>query len=140
MTGIVASHKYKITTGQWWHRGVYLGTGYSGYEDGDGVLEPGEGKNDPTKTDQKGVGPLPVGFYRISKPYLDPHRGPNTMRLTPLPGTEMFHRDGFLIHGDFKDPALQGTCSHGCVVLLPFVRSIVAKFVTLGDDILEVVA
>lgn len=108
-------HAYRISTGEWLDPdGKVLGIGYSGKDDGDGIPEPGEGKNDPTKTAERGIGPLPVGTYRIGLPFEHVSTGKFTMRLTPFPGVETFGRSGFLIHGEGRT---RGAASRGCIIL-----------------------
>jgi hypothetical protein len=77
----------------------------------------GKGKNNPAMQATPSVGPLPRGRYSIGAPFTHPHVGPYAMRLTPLPGTEMFGRDGFLIHGPSICAANRGQESHGCCIL-----------------------
>lgn len=102
---------YEQKTGHLYRGGVIVGAGYSGSPDG---------KNDPTKQDQAGVGPVPRGIYSIGAPADTETHGPFVMRLTPDTGNQMFGRDGFLIHGDsVKTP---GTASHGCVIMPRAVR------------------
>ena len=117
----------------------------------------GEGKNNPILQDVRAgcrwddekqlwmpvdgltptdCGPLPVAIYDIGEPYDDPKHGPFTMRLTPRPGSEMFHRDGFLWHGDNKDKP--GWGSEGCIASPPVVRHVVWSGST--DHAVEVVA
>lgn len=84
---------------------------------GDGWAGHGEGKNNPAMQGVVGVGPLPRGDYHMSEPFDHPHCGPYVIRLTPMPGTEMFGRDGFLIHGAATDPAKRGSESNGCAIL-----------------------
>jgi len=113
---------YHISTGDLTR---YVATGYSGWDDGDGIAEPGEGKNDPAAQDERGIGPIPAGRYSISPLFTHPTAGPYTMRLTALPGTETFGRSGFLIHGDsLRRP---GTASHGCIILPRAVRIEIAN-------------
>lgn len=79
-------------------------SGYSGH---------GEGKNNPALQSVAFVGPIPVGTYLISTAFEDPEKGPVVMRLTPMPDTETFGRDAFLMHGDsITDP---GNASEGCI-------------------------
>lgn len=82
---------------------VYVG--YSGFH---------EGKNNPALQYEKGLGPIPVGFYDIGAPYDSTSKGPYVMRLEPKPETDTRGRTAFLIHGDsIKEP---GTASHGCII------------------------
>ena len=93
----------------------FLAIGYAGA---------GEGKNNPAMQHIKNVGPLPRAVYTISGPECigtvfpcpdchgtEKHKhGPYVLRLHPVEGSEMFDRDGFLIHGDNG----HGTASLGC--------------------------
>lgn len=54
-------------------------------------------------------GPLPAGVYTMMLPTRHPHLG-LSVYLAPSPQNQMFHRDGFFIHG--RGP--QG--SDGCIV------------------------
>ena len=83
---------------------------------GNGWAGHGEGKNNPAMERVKSVGPLPKGWYRIGPPENHPVVGPFALRLTPIFGTEMFGRDGFLIHGAAKDMDHYGQESKGCIV------------------------
>jgi type VI secretion system (T6SS) effector TldE1-like protein len=83
-----------------------IARGYSGH---------GEGKNNPEDQHLANVGPLPRGHYTISEAFTHAAKGPLVMRLTPLPSTEMFHRSGFLIHGD--SATHPGAASEGCIIL-----------------------
>jgi hypothetical protein len=131
------SFVYRQRTGEMWRDGALVGVGYSGLDDGDGVLEPGEGKNDPGAQQQRSVGPIPVGLYRIGPAFTHPTKGTLVMRLVPMPGTETFGRSGFLIHGDSR--VRPGTASLGCIVLSHNARLFVSDCVADGDDDLEVV-
>lgn len=125
---------YAQRTGElWWNRRL-VARGYAGADDGDGMVEPGEGKNDPSTQATRNVGPLPVGFYRIGPPIHHPTAGPFTLRLEPDPSNEMFGRSGFLIHGD---SAVPGAASKGCIVVSREVRGLIAAS---GDYNLNVVA
>jgi hypothetical protein len=127
-------HTYDRKTGRWTNaEGVLLGIGFSGLDDGDGVLEPGEGLNAPEMEKVKGVGPLPAGVYWISVPFQHPVIGQFIMRLDPMPGTPMFGRSGFLIHGGSRKVA--GT-SRGCIVLDRPVREAIRAS---GDNKVQVV-
>ena len=129
-------HTYRQSTGSWQHNGTELERGYSGSDDGDGVPEPGEGKNDPTAQEQRSIGPIPRGRWEIlGPPFTHEHAGPFVLRLQPAPGTETFGRSGFLIHGD--SVILPGTASQGCIILSRAVR---LHIWATGDRELEVVA
>ncbi len=98
-------------------------TGYAGN---------GDGKNNPARQNVSNQGPLPRGWYTVSKDPectmfgadgVCPHcsgsnhhkHGPYVLRLTPDPENEMFGRGGFLIHGDSIDRP--GTASLGCIAV-----------------------
>lgn len=118
---------YKISTGEISENGRIWGKGYSGF---------GEAANDPARVREKGVGPLPPGSYRIGIGYSHEKLGLVTMNLDPLPGTEVFGRSAFRIHGDNSTPApFDG--SHGCIVLSRALRD---RINTSRDRVLEVVA
>jgi hypothetical protein len=116
---------YVQRSGELWHDGHLIARGYAGYDDGDGMAESGEGKNDPAAQMLRNVGPLPVGRYTIGPPMQHPTAGAFTMRLQPDAGNEMWGRDGFLIHGDRSD--IPGAASHGCIVLSRAVRTVIAE-------------
>lgn len=85
--------------------GELEGVGYAGH---------GAAKNDPERTNEKNLGPLPCGRYRKGTPFLHPTAGKFFIPLTPAPRNEMFGRSGFGMHGDsIKTP---GTASEGCVI------------------------
>lgn len=128
------THRYTQRTGEW-HGPArdLMGVGYAGWDDGDGVVEPGEGKNDPSKQTERGIGPVPVGDYVIGRPFNHPTIGEFVMRLEPMDGTETFGRSGFLIHGG--NP--KGGSSQGCIVLPRLVRE---RIWQTGDRHLRVVA
>lgn len=101
-----------------------LGTGYSGK---------GTGLDNPAAQDVKGkngkpdAGPIPQGFYDIGprfnykKDAAHPHgTGPDSIRLTPDKGNQMFGRDGFLMHGD--NSKHDHSASLGCVIAPDSVR------------------
>jgi hypothetical protein len=126
---------YVQRTGELLRDGKLLAKGYAGLDDGDGIPEPGEGKNDPGQQAVRGVGPIPVGQYRVTAPFNHPAAGPYVLRLVPLFGTRTFGRDGFLIHGDSR--SRPGAASHGCIILARGDRELVWA---TGERTLEVVA
>jgi hypothetical protein len=73
------------------------------------------GLNNPSMQHVKGVGPLPEGIYRIEAPHDSETTGPYTLRLVPEPGTEMYGRSSFAIHGDRVGN--KRDASHGCIVV-----------------------
>jgi RHS repeat-associated protein len=107
--------QFSQSTGQWSHvdnqTGAVapVGQGYSGT---------GEGRNNPAMQDVPNVGPTPQGTYDIGPGHYSPNTGPNTMNLTPRPGTDTFGRDLFRIHGDNASH----DASHGCAIAPPNVR------------------
>ena len=120
---------YRIATGEIWAcdtavsdqettcSGTLLGHGYSGN---------GSGLNNPLATDEKGHGPLPVGWYTIGTPEDRPQSvGAFALPLTPDPENEMFDRSAFFCHGD--NPQADHTASDGCIVAPRPVREIVAQ-------------
>lgn len=130
-------HVYKQSTGEWFGPDkLCWAIGYSGYDDGDRVPEPGEGRNDPAAQRERNIGPTPVGYWEIIGPPKDtPTHGPVVLGLHPDASTETFGRDEFLIHGDsVKKP---GTASHGCIILPRAVRE---RIWASGDRRLRVVA
>lgn len=107
-------------------KGEQITKGYSGHE---------LGKNNPDMADVVGVGPVPIGLWKIGEPHTSPNTGPYTMNLDPLPGTDTHGRSAFRIHGDsISNP---GSASHGCVILIRTVRELIWNS---GDHELEVTA
>lgn len=93
-----------------------LGNGYSGR---------GKGLNNPLMDGVADVGPIPRGDYAIGKFFDDPHgKGPQVCQLTPLPGTDMLGRSGFMIHGDTE--AANFTASEGCIIAPRYIRDAIA--------------
>ena len=115
--------------------GSVLAVGYAGYDDGDGVPEPGEGKNDPGMERVKMVGPLPAGRWAMGPAFDHARLGTCCIPLLPLPGTRTYGRSGFLVHGDSRKQP--GAGSHGCVVMPLAVRQ---QLAAASDRVLEVVA
>lgn len=108
--------EFDRSTGVLSANGAPIATGYAGK---------GPGKNNPAMEQVEHVGPLPKGEYEIGKPFKHPVTGPISMRLKPLPGTQLYKRSGFLIHGDSK--TRPGDASTGCIVLPPQVRRFIAN-------------
>lgn len=81
--------------------------------------------NDPGSIREKNLGPLPVGSYAIGSPRLHPRLGPLAFRLDPIPGTEMYGRSGFFIHGD--NARGDHSASSGCIILNRMARSVIAS-------------
>lgn len=126
---------YSQKSGSLYHNGRCVGVGYSGKDDGDKILEPGEGINDPTAQDQRGIGPIPCGWYTIGEPFDSYDHGPYCLPLTPDVGNDMHGRSGFLFHGDsVKHP---GTASRGCIILARYIREQIGQS---ADKRLQVVA
>ena len=96
----------------------------------------GIGKNNPEMQAAVGVGPIPVGRWRIvGEPFHTEVNGPFCLRLEPNEGTDTLGRSGFLIHGDsIRKP---GTASRGCVILARPVRGAIWES---GDTDFVVVA
>src|SRR5262249_34608 len=102
--------------------GTEVGVGYSGQL---------PYRNNPSHTNVKGEGPIPVGLYTVSV-IVDANGQPcdhttssgshlkaPVLRLTPYPTNEMFGRDDFLCHGDNTTH----TASDGCIIQAHDVRS-----------------
>lgn len=93
-------------------------------------------KNDPKAIAVKGHGPLPIGDYRMTGMRSSPNTGPGTIVLEPVPGTPMFGRGDFRIHGDkSSDP---GNASDGCICKSPIAERV--KCWAENDKILRVIA
>jgi hypothetical protein len=118
---------YIQSSGELLHDGILIGQGYSGF---------GEGKNNPEMEIVPDVGPIPAGPWAIcGPPYDTTEHGPYVLRLEPALGCVVYHRLGFLIHGDgIADP---GNASKGCIVMNRIVRS---RIWQSGDYQLEVIA
>lgn len=97
---------YKIREGSFYRDGLlFLPDCYSGH---------GDHKNDPRFMNLSELGPLPQGAYGIGTPFEHPRCGKYCLRLTALPGTEMYGRGGMLVHGDSS--VHPGEASDGCIV------------------------
>lgn len=105
-----------------------------GYSGGNCGKNP-EGVNNHEMQNCHGIGPLPVGIYRMTQLILNhPHLGPFVIVLEPDPANEMFGRGDFRIHGD-TNPA--GNASEGCIIMP---RSVREDMWHSDDHVLEVVA
>ena len=93
-----------------------LGKGYSG--------APGA-VNKHEWEDQRDVGPIPVGEYKIEPP--NNRKGPLTFPLKPAKGRNPYNRHSFMIHGDeLLCPGLQ-QASTGCIILDIGIRKKIAE-------------
>jgi len=121
---------YVVASGNLSHDGTFVGTGYSGHNDGTQ-----NGINNSDLEQVHDIGPVPRGNWTIS-PFFDSTegKGPIVARLDPNPGTDVFGRAGFMIHGDNAEGAR--TASHGCIILA---RPIRQQIQASGDTDLEVV-
>ena len=70
------------------------------------------GRNNHLAQELKGVGPLPVGFYRVAVRHHGRFRAP-AFALEPFTTNTMFGRSGFWIHGDNAT----NDASSGCIIL-----------------------
>ena len=104
-------------------RVVYETVGYSGRA---------EGKNNPDLEHRKGVGPIPVGSWRIGHSFDHPRLGKLAYRLDAV-SDPTFGRGGFLIHGDSREHP--GNASSGCIILNRAAREAIQFF---GPKQLEV--
>ncbi|QJC55795.1 Protein RhsD [Polaromonas vacuolata] len=119
---------YSQSTGQTTHvdsngNSANVGTGYAGTSNG---------RNNPAMQNVSNVGPLPRGTYDIGAGHYSSNTGPNTMNLTPKPGTDTLGRDLFRIHGNNA----ANDASHGCVILGPNIRN---QINNSADRVLRVV-
>jgi len=75
------------------------------------------GKGNPKLESAHGIGPLPCAYYTLDS-WEENHLklGKMVAHLTPDPGSQMWGRDGFYIHGPSNDPSEYGNESMGCIV------------------------
>jgi hypothetical protein len=122
---------WKQSTGELSRGGVVVSRGYSGAA---------RGRNNPSLQGVQGVGPIPVGAWRIVGRYDSQNVGPYVLTLHADDGKlDDVHagtgRSAFRIHGDsIRAP---GTASRGCIILPRAVRE---RIWQSGDRLLEVVA
>jgi len=117
---------YHQATGQLFHNGVLVGTGYSG-----GGTTAATGRNNPSMQGLANQGPIPTGQYTVGASYQHPLKGPTSMNLAPL-GHAALGRTGFMIHGN----NVQNNASQGCIIMGPAIRQQIANS---GDTVLNVV-
>jgi Protein of unknown function (DUF2778) len=103
---------YYIREGLITFNGKSLGVGYSGN---------GVGRNNPSKTNVRAVGPIPVGKWVVGPGFQHPHLGPLSLPLTPVDPRNALGRSGFFVHGD--NPKGDGSASEGCIVISRPVRN-----------------
>jgi Protein of unknown function (DUF2778) len=119
---------YDQSTGDLFHDGEHVGTGYSGKG-----RKLAEGRNNPDLQHVRNVGPIPGRHWRIGNAENHPTTGPLSIRLTPKTGTNTFGRAGFLIHGNNS----ANDASTGCIIMA---RGIREEILASDDKDLEVVA
>jgi len=103
---------YRQSDGELTHDGEFMGTGYSGM---------GYGRNNPACEAVPMLGPIPKGRYRIEPARWSKTMGPITMNLDPV-GHDACKRSHLRVHGDNKTH----DASHGCVILGPSIRRMMA--------------
>lgn len=116
--------RYQQSTGDLWHFGSYEGRGYSGH---------GAGLNNHALEADAGVGPVPVGMWKIGPAHRSLHTGPITMNLDPVAPNTAHGRSLFRIHGD--NSAANHSASRGCIILGRALRQVIS---TSSDYDLEV--
>lgn len=104
---------YEQKTGDIYHNGKFVGTGYSGKG-----KRYSEGRNNPDMEAVKGVGPIPRGKWVIGPARTSSHVGPVAMDLKPVAGTDAHGRSAFMIHGDNT----MSNASKGCIILARSIR------------------
>lgn len=119
---------YSQKTGMLTINGKHFARAYSGH---------GEGLNNHAMQSVAGIGPIPVGIYRMVAVKSDGPTGPYTIVLQPEPGTNTFGRSLFRYHGDNSKG--DKSASHGCIVSLDGRPPRVAAW-NLTDKRIEVVA
>lgn len=104
---------YDQSTGRLSHDGIVIAIGYSGHLDG---------KNNPAMESHSSLGPCPRGMFTLELikdasgvPCDYEEKRAPVFRLIPDASTEMFGREGFLMHGD--SITAPGTASLGCIVV-----------------------
>jgi hypothetical protein len=113
---------YRQIDGELMHNDEFIGTGYSGRD---------EGRDNPDMEAVPNVGPIPRGRYSIGPSHTSDRTGPITMDLEPI-GHDACGRSDFRIHGDNTNH----DASHGCIILGRPIRNEIAAS---GDTELEVI-
>jgi len=117
------SWEYNQSTGEMRHNGEFIAQGYSGAP---------TGKNDSSKENVPFVGPIPRGHWRITRHTSS--KGPWTVELDPILGTNTYGRTAFRIHGDNSKTI--GASSEGCIIING--AQIRQNIANSSDDILVV--
>lgn len=86
----------------------------------------GDARNDPSREQEKGIGPLPAGKYEIGVMHNSKHLGPDVMQLFPYPSNKMFDRSEFFMHGDHANDT-DFSASDGCIIAPHQIRQEVNK-------------
>lgn len=114
---------YKVSTGELFGpAGSLVSKGYSGH---------GKGRNNPKLQGVKGVGPLPLGMWRIGEMYDSERVGRNAIKLYAVDATpnddthDATGRGAFRVHGD--NVRGDGSASNGCLIFPRPVRLQLAK-------------
>lgn len=96
--------------------GSHVASGYAGGNEGKNP----EGINNHSMQDQKGIGPLPTGFYIFGDPVPQSKLGPFAIPLIPDSSNTMYGRGDFYCHGDTL--AMNHSASEGCIIMPRQVR------------------
>jgi hypothetical protein len=96
----------------------------------------GQAKLNPFMENERSLGPLPKGLYRVGEWQDHPRLGPMCAPLEQIEG-ETFGRDDFWIHGPSRNPEKYGQESNGCIVIPRAQREVIH---TLHPDFIRVVA
>ena len=110
--------------------GAMVAIGYAGGNEGKNP----EGVNNHSMQDQKGIGPLPTGFYIFGEVVAQSQLGPFAIPLIPDPSNKMDGRGSFYVHGDTA--AMNLSASEGCMI---FPRQVREEIVASGDKQLAVI-
>ena len=96
----------------------------------------GQAKNNPFMENERSLGPLPKGLYRVGEWQTHPRLGPLAAPLEQIEG-ETFGRSDFWVHGPSRNPDKYGQESNGCIVISKPQREIVHN---MNPDFIQVVA
>jgi len=124
---VIEHWTYSQSTGTLCYSVQKIGVGYSGN---------GPGVNNPLMEAVANSGPIPRGMYTIGPAQLSTLYGPFVMDLIPDPGSNMFGRGAFQIHGSSALGEADKIGSNGSVILLRAARELIASN---PNKILEVV-